>query len=81
MSENRPKKIIALQLFCPKAKGTDKYAKWTDRLKAIGDKLRNIVENFEKFTSTIWEGGALPQPKAGLKSGGKAPPYGRNGAP
>ena len=26
-------------------------------------------------------GGPLPQPKAGLKSGGKAPPYGRNGAP
>ena len=26
-------------------------------------------------------GGALPQPKAGLKSGGKAPPYGRNSAP
>ena len=26
-------------------------------------------------------GWPLPHPKAGLKSGGKVPPYGRNGAP
>ena len=47
---------------------------------------QSFVFSFSPW-DTIWlrcvrpRGGALPQPKAALKSGGKAPLYGRNGAP